>query len=45
MKKYESVIIINPKLEEKEIEMRHEEMKKRKEKSVLKSVENFKKLM
>ena len=33
------------KLEEKEKEQHHEEMKKRKEKSVLKSVENFKKLM
>jgi len=32
------------KLEEKEKEERHEEMKKRKEKSVLKSVENFKKV-
>lgn len=32
------------KLEEKEQEERHEEMKKRKEKSVLKSVENFKKI-
>jgi hypothetical protein len=32
------------KLDEKEKEQRHEEMKKRKEKSVLKSVENFKKL-
>ena len=32
------------KLEEKEKEERHEEMKKRKEKSVLKSVENFKKI-
>jgi len=32
------------KLEEKEKEQRHEEMKKRKEKSVLKSVENFKKI-
>ena len=32
------------KLEEKETEQRHEEMKKRKEKSVLKSVENFKKV-
>ena len=32
------------KLEEKEKEQRHEEMKIRKEKSVLKSVENFKKL-
>jgi len=32
------------KLEEKEQEERHEEMKKRKEKSVLKSVENFKKV-
>jgi F0F1-type ATP synthase gamma subunit len=32
------------KLEEKEKEDRHEEMKKRKEKSVLKSVENFKKV-
>ena len=29
----------------KEKEMKHEEMKKRKEKSVLKSVENFKKIM
>lgn len=33
------------KIKEKEEEMRHEEMKKRKEKSVLKSVENFKKIM
>lgn len=33
------------KLEEKEQEQRHEEMKKRKEKSVLKSVENFKKVV
>ena len=33
------------KLEEKEKEQKHEEMKVRKEKSVLKSVENFKKLM
>ena len=33
------------KLEEKEKEQRHEELKKRKEKSVLKSVENFKKLV
>ena len=33
------------KLEEKEKEERHEEMKVRKQKSVLKSVENFKKLM
>ena len=33
------------KLDEKEKEQHHEEMKKRKEKSVLKSVENFKKLM
>ena len=32
------------KLEEKEKEQRHEEMKRRKEKSVLKSVENFKKI-
>ena len=32
------------KLEEKEEEMKHEELKKRKEKSVLKSVENFKKV-
>ena len=32
------------KLDEKEKEQRHEEMKKRKEKSVLKSVENFKKI-
>lgn len=32
------------KLEEKEEEQRHEELKKRKEKSVLKSVENFKKI-
>lgn len=32
------------KLEEKEKEDRHEELKKRKEKSVLKSVENFKKI-
>lgn len=32
------------KLEEKEQEMKHEELKKRKEKSVLKSVENFKKV-
>ena len=32
------------KLEEKEQEERHEELKKRKEKSVLKSVENFKKI-
>lgn len=32
------------KLEEKEQEQRHEELKKRKEKSVLKSVENFKKI-
>ena len=32
------------KLDEKEKEERHEEMKKRKEKSVLKSVENFKKI-
>lgn len=32
------------KLEEKEQEQRHEELKKRKEKSVLKSVENFKKV-
>lgn len=33
------------KIKEKEEEMKHEEMKKRKEKSVLKSVENFKKIM
>lgn len=33
------------KIKEKEEEMRHEEMKKRKEISVLKSVENFKKIM
>ena len=33
------------KIKEKEEEMRHEERKKRKEKSVLKSVENFKKIM
>ena len=33
------------KIEEKEEEMRHEEMKIRKEKSVMKSVENFKKIM
>lgn len=33
------------KIKEKEEEMRHEEMKLRKEKSVLKSVENFKKIM
>ena len=33
------------KLEEKEKEQKHEELKKRKEKSVLKSVENFKKLV
>ena len=33
------------KIKENEEEMRHEEMKKRKEKSVLKSVENFKKIM
>ena len=32
------------KLDEREKEQRHEEMKKRKEKSVLKSVENFKKI-
>ena len=32
------------KLDEKEKEMKHEEMKRRKEKSVLKSVENFKKI-
>lgn len=32
------------KLEEKEEEIKHEELKKRKEKSVLKSVENFKKV-
>ena len=32
------------KLEEKEQEQKHEELKKRKEKSVLKSVENFKKI-
>ena len=32
------------KIKEKEEEMKHEEMKKRKEKSVLKSVENFKKI-
>ena len=32
------------KLEEKEEELKHEELKKRKEKSVLKSVENFKKV-
>ena len=33
------------KLEEKEEELKHEELKKRKEKSVLKSVENFKKVV
>ena len=33
------------KIKEKEEEMKHEEMKLRKEKSVLKSVENFKKIM
>ena len=33
------------KIKEKEEEMRHEELKKRKEKSVLKSVENYKKIM
>ncbi len=33
------------KIKEKEEEMRHEEMKKKKEKNVLKSVENFKKVM
>ena len=33
------------KIKEKEEEMKHEEIKKRKEKSVLKSVENFKKIM
>lgn len=33
------------KIKEREEEMRHEEMKLRKEKSVLKSVENFKKIM
>lgn len=33
------------KIKEREEEMRHEEMKKKKEKSVMKSVENFKKIM
>ena len=33
------------KIKEKEEEMKHEEMKERKEKSILKSVENFKKIM
>ena len=33
------------KIKEKEEEMKHEEIKLRKEKSVLKSVENFKKIM
>jgi len=33
------------KIEEKEEEMRHEEIKKKKEKSIRKSVENFKKIM
>lgn len=33
------------KIKEREEEVKHEEMKKRKEKSVLKSVENFKKIM
>jgi len=33
------------KIKEREEELRHEEMKRRKEKSVLKSVENFKKIM
>ena len=33
------------KIEEKEEELKHEELKQRKEKSILKSVENFKKIM
>ena len=33
------------KIKEKEEEIKHEEMKERKEKSILKSVENFKKIM
>ena len=33
------------KIKEREEEMRHEEIKLRKEKSILKSVENFKKIM